>query len=145
MISLQPTVDPPHISSHLRRTLRLLVEAFSFLTRIPRVVYRTLGFHVIPAFYTKWESPKAVWSLSSRRVLAHSLIHIIPSLFSIGIIVFNGLGYFIGENLEGFQGDDEVKLGLIQLAAKVHVSDGNSFKGDVFSLMRDHPGASDCV
>lgn len=135
MISLQRTNNPPRLLSYLRQTPRLLVKAFSYITKRPRVVYRTLGLHVVPAWYTKWESPKAVWSLSTRRVLAHSLIHIVPSFFSIGIIVFNGLGYFIGENLEGFQGDDEVKLGLIQLAAKIHVSDLQGFEREVRSLM----------
>lgn len=73
------------------------------------------------------------------------MIHIVPSFFSIGIIVFNGLGYFIGENLEGFQGDDEVKLGLIQLAAKIHVSNVKGFAPEVFSLTRDRLGTSDRV
>lgn len=100
-----------------------MARALLTLVRRARLVCRTLGLQVIPALCTREESPKVVWSHSRPRALTRCLIHIIPSAVSIVIILLNQQGYFIGEDLEGFRGDDGIKLGLIQLAAKLHVSE----------------------
>ncbi|RSL74071.1 hypothetical protein CEP51_011664 [Fusarium floridanum] len=51
--------------------------------------------------------------------LARCTIHIIPALVSIGLVILNCRGYFIGNELEGPMNQDDMKLGLLQVAAKV--------------------------
>lgn len=47
-------------------------------------------------------------------------IHVLPASTAISIAVLNSLGYYIGEELAGPQGQDDEKLAGLQLAAKLH-------------------------
>ncbi|KAL8758465.1 MAG: hypothetical protein Q9199_001483 [Rusavskia elegans] len=47
-------------------------------------------------------------------------IHVLPASIAISIAILNSVGYYIGEELAGTQGQDDEKLAGLQLAAKLH-------------------------
>ncbi|PNP59716.1 hypothetical protein FNYG_14847 [Fusarium nygamai] len=65
------------------------------------------------------EPPKVLIDSSRARAIARCAIHILPAFLSIALIALNCIGFFAGNELQGFKGQDEVKLGLLQVAAKL--------------------------
>ncbi|KAM5343340.1 hypothetical protein ACJ41O_014306 [Fusarium nematophilum] len=65
------------------------------------------------------ETPKVLVEKSRRVALARCAIHLVPAFLSIGLSVLNLVGFFIGKELQGSQHEDDLKLGLLQVAAKV--------------------------
>jgi hypothetical protein len=134
MVGSKPPVEKPQpakatarhfFSQILALTRALMSNAFlllRFVATKPYILYRTLGLHVIPGLFIKDEEPKVALGKSRRRALEQCAVHILPSIVSIVIIVLNIHGCFIGSELQGEVGQDELKLGLIQFAAKIHVS-----------------------
>lgn len=71
----------------------------------------------------KDEAPKILINTSRGQALARSAIHLLPALVSIGLMVINIRGFFIGIELQGVgpEHQDSLKLGLLQVAAKTQV------------------------
>ncbi|KAF5008354.1 hypothetical protein FDECE_5397 [Fusarium decemcellulare] len=66
----------------------------------------------------KEEQPKVLLRSSLWVALARCTIHIIPAFVSIGLVIINWRGYFIGNELQGSKNQDDMKMGLLQVAAK---------------------------
>ncbi|KAJ4312864.1 hypothetical protein N0V84_009718 [Fusarium piperis] len=85
-----------------------------------RTLLRTLGLGIITFLGGNDDEPPKVLVDSSRRLaIARCAIHIIPAFVSVGLIVLNILGFFVGNELQGIKNQDELKLGFLQVAAKV--------------------------
>jgi hypothetical protein len=85
-----------------------------------RTLLRTLGLSVVTFLGGNDDEPRKVLIDSSRRLaIARCAVHIIPAFLSIGLTTLNCLGFFIGNELQGLQDLDELKLGALQVAAKV--------------------------
>ncbi|KAF4977198.1 hypothetical protein FZEAL_6226 [Fusarium zealandicum] len=82
-----------------------------------RTLLRTLGLGIV-TFFRGDEEPKVLVDSSIWLALARCAIHVVPSFLSIGLITMNLIGYFIGDELEGIQDQDDLKFGLLQVAAK---------------------------
>ncbi|KAH6951456.1 hypothetical protein DER45DRAFT_648343 [Fusarium avenaceum] len=106
-------------------TKLLLMKAFKF----PLVAYtksvrkcttllRAVGLGIITLTRGP-EEPTRLFTVSRKVALARCGVHILPSAVSIILITINLLGYFIGDELQGFQDGDSIKLGILQVCAKV--------------------------
>ena len=85
-----------------------------------RMFLRSIGLGIIGAKPSP-ERPKAVVHRSRIAALAASGVHIIPTTITITLVVLNIGGRFIGGELQGEQNQDDIKMGLLQVAAKVQV------------------------
>ncbi|RMJ00568.1 hypothetical protein CDV36_015881, partial [Fusarium kuroshium] len=65
------------------------------------------------------ENPKPLFKPSHLSTILCCLLHLLPTLLTIILITLNLGGFFIGRELDGL-GRDSVKLGVLQVAAKVH-------------------------
>ncbi|KAJ2993932.1 hypothetical protein NUW58_g1693 [Xylaria curta] len=87
-----------------------------------KILLRSIGFGLLAL--VKNEEPRKILVYRSRLLaLAHCAVHIIPAAGSFALVALNFQGRFIGAELQGehFTTDD-VKLGAIQVASKLHVS-----------------------
>lgn len=82
---------------------------------------RSVGLSIVSAFVVRTEDPKFLVNTSRRLALVRCTIHILPSAVSLALININIRGHFIGNALEGPDSKDGLKLGLIQVAAKIQV------------------------
>lgn len=90
-----------------------LVETF-------RTLLRTLGLSIITFLGGNDPEPSKVLIDSSRKLaLARCAVHIVPAFLSTALITLNLLGFFIGNELQGDQDQDDLKFGLLQVAAKL--------------------------
>ncbi|KAI8719899.1 hypothetical protein NCS52_00772200 [Fusarium sp. LHS14.1] len=90
-----------------------LVETF-------RTLLRTLGLSIVTFLGGNDPEPSKVLIDSSRKLaLARCAVHIVPAFLSIALITLNLLGFFIGNELQGDQDQDDLKFGLLQVAAKL--------------------------
>ena len=109
--------------------LGYLVKALRAIWAFPGVVYRRivnrcetllravgLGLTTIAKGP---ERPKKLFTISRRVALARCGVRLFPSFVSLILITINLLGYFIGAELQGFQNDDSIKLGVLQICAKM--------------------------
>lgn len=92
----------------------------SWLVQTFRTLLRTFGLKVVIFLGGNDPEPPKVLIDSSRRLaIARCAIHIIPAFLSIALITPNCIGFFTGNELQGLKGQDELKLGLLQVAAKL--------------------------
>ncbi|UPK97982.1 hypothetical protein LCI18_008917 [Fusarium solani-melongenae] len=92
----------------------------SWLVQKFRTLLRTLGLKVLTFLGGNDPEPPKVLIDSSRRLsIARCAIHIIPAFLSIALIALNLMVFFIGHELQGPGGQDELKLGSLQVAAKL--------------------------
>ncbi|RSL68006.1 hypothetical protein CEP54_002914 [Fusarium duplospermum] len=106
----------------------------SWIVQRFRTILRTLGLGVITFLGGNDDEPPKVLIDSSRRLaVARCAMHIFPALLSIclitlahcvsigedRLITLNSLGLFIGNELQGLRDGDGLKLGLLQVAAKI--------------------------
>ncbi|RSL54946.1 hypothetical protein CEP53_007258 [Fusarium sp. AF-6] len=102
-----------------------LKALYSHVGAVFQSLLRIHGLDVITFLYLRFrrglneEPPKVLLQSSFWLALARCTIHIIPALVSIGLVILNCRGYFIGNELEGPMNQDDMKLGLLQVAAKV--------------------------
>lgn len=85
-----------------------------------RTLLWALGLALLTAVHD--EARKVAVHKSWRSALSLSAIHLVPASVSLGIVVIDILGRFIGRELEGPQGQDDLRFALLQVAAKVQVS-----------------------
>ena len=87
------------------------------------MLFRAFGLGILTVVRRRRrrEEPKILIYTSILQVVFHSVTHILPIIVSITLIAFNLLGFFIGRELQGEQNLDGLKLGVIQIAAKVQV------------------------
>lgn len=87
------------------------------------IFLRSVGLGAISALFgSTAEHPKILVSTSWLLALIRCSIHVLPSAVSLVLVTIHIRGYFIGSVLEGFEGDDELKFGLLQVAAKIQVN-----------------------
>ncbi|TGJ82671.1 hypothetical protein E0Z10_g6071 [Xylaria hypoxylon] len=85
-----------------------------------KILLRSLGFGLV-ALVKHEEPPKILVYRSRLLALAHCAVHIIPAAGSFALVALNFQGRFIGAELQGKHfATDDVKLGAIQVAAKLH-------------------------
>ncbi|CRK18416.1 hypothetical protein BN1723_011577 [Verticillium longisporum] len=89
----------------------------SITTRYARAI-RAVGLEII-TIRKGPEPPKSLFVLSRKAALARCIVHLLPAMISIILISINLMGYFIGTRLQGWRGSDSIKLGVLQLCAKV--------------------------
>ncbi|KAI0396172.1 hypothetical protein F5Y17DRAFT_139155 [Xylariaceae sp. FL0594] len=95
----------------------------SFFTTFPqryKILLRSIGLGLLARI--KGEEPRKILVYRSRLLaLAHCAVHLIPAAGSFALIALNFQGRFIGAELQGAHwATDDVKLALIQVAAKLH-------------------------
>ncbi|CVL12367.1 uncharacterized protein FPRN_07121 [Fusarium proliferatum] len=104
-------------SSKMTLTSRCLsyIRSSSFST-----LFRMLGLKKVTFLGSNDpEPPKVLMDSSRSRAIARCAIHIIPAFLSIALITLNCVGFFAGNELQGLKDEDELKLGLLQVAAKL--------------------------
>lgn len=69
----------------------------------------------------KDERPKVLLQSSPWLALARCTVHLTPAFVSISLVAINLVGLFLGSELRGPQDQDDLKMGLLQIAAKVQV------------------------
>ncbi|KAH7011116.1 hypothetical protein EDB80DRAFT_762470 [Ilyonectria destructans] len=67
----------------------------------------------------KDERPKVLLQSSPWLALARCTVHLTPAFVSISLVAINLVGLFLGSELQGPQDQDDLKMGLLQIAAKV--------------------------
>lgn len=93
-----------------------------------RPALRSTGLDILPQLWNRYvrgpdlEQPKVLIDSSRVIALARCVIHFLPAMVSVAIITINLIGYYIGVELQGERNQDEVRFGLLQVAAKAHVS-----------------------
>lgn len=104
-------------------TTRWISKWASNLTQSLPLLFRAFGLGILTVVRRRRrrEEPKILIYTSILQVVFHSVTHILPIIVSITLIAFNLLGFFIGRELQGEQNLDGLKLGVIQIAAKVQV------------------------
>jgi hypothetical protein len=65
------------------------------------------------------EEPKRLFTMSRKVALVRCGVHLLPSCVSLILITINLLSYFIGAELQAFQNGDGIKMGIMQICAKV--------------------------
>lgn len=117
------------LTSRLKSLVSLasLKALYSHIGAVCQSLLHIHGLDVITLLYLRFrrglneEPPKVLLQSSFWLAMARCTIHIIPALVSIGLVILNYRGYFIGNELEGPMNQDDMKLGLLQVAAKVQV------------------------
>ncbi|KAH7250825.1 hypothetical protein B0J15DRAFT_561386 [Fusarium solani] len=85
-----------------------------------RTLLRSLGLGILTFLRGDDEEPPKVLLEKSRWVaLARCAVHLVPAFLSIGLSALNLVRFFIGKELHSSQHEDDFKLGLLQIAAKV--------------------------
>lgn len=101
------------------RPWRYLIVLWLWITDRFRTLLRTIGLGIATFVGAdRPEPPKELISNKRRLAIARCAIHILPACVSIVLVVINLVGYFIGSELQGLQGQDDIKLSVLQLAAK---------------------------
>jgi len=113
---------------------------FTALAAPFRLLFRALKslFNALKSFFSKLRSlfrlqkdafraiqkgpkhPKPLFESSRESAFLCCLVHLIPGLATITLIALNFLRVFISRELEGPGDQDGIKLGVLQVAAKVH-------------------------
>ncbi|KAH8894664.1 hypothetical protein GQ53DRAFT_643452 [Thozetella sp. PMI_491] len=84
------------------------------------ILLRTIGLGILTFVRGDKDEPAKVAIDSSRKLaLTRCAIHVVPALVSIALITINLTGYFIGNELQGSRDQDNIKLGMLQIAAKI--------------------------
>ena len=97
-----------------------LLSGASALAQRFRLLLRAIGLGIITVI--RGDEPKKILVYRSRRaVLSRSAVHVLPAIVSLALIGINLSGKFIGRELQGTPGTDDLKMGLLQVAAKVQV------------------------
>ena len=86
-----------------------------------QLLLRAIGLGIIAVL--RGDEPKKVIVYGSRRtILSRSAVHLLPACVSLVLIAINLRGHFIGRELQGTSGSDNLKMGVLQVAAKMQVS-----------------------
>ncbi|KAI1109363.1 hypothetical protein F5Y14DRAFT_29927 [Nemania sp. NC0429] len=113
----------PVLWTTLSRPIGIWSRTKAFAIDFPqrfKILLRSLGLGLVTL--VKQEEPRKILVYRSRLLtLAHCAVHIFPAAASFVLIGLNFQGRFIGEELQGTHfTTDDVKLGSIQVAAKLH-------------------------
>lgn len=110
-----------YVGLGVKQTSKYMSNKVFRLIQFLRVFFHAVGLGILTVV-GRQEPPKILIYTSRRQAVFHSVTHILPVFVSITLIAFNLQGFFIGRELQGEQGLDGLKLGVIQIAAKVQVS-----------------------
>lgn len=87
-----------------------------------RTALRAVGLGILTYISKDRAEPsKVLVDRSLRLALARSLIHLLPACISMFLVAFNLQGWFIGIELQGEEDKDELKMGVLQISAKLQV------------------------
>ena len=112
----------------VRTTAKYISRWASGFAQSLHLFFRALGLGILTVV-RRGETPKVLIYTSKRQAVFHSVTHILPILVSTTLIGFNLQGFFIGRELQGEQNLDGLKMGVIQIAAKVQVRDSYYYVG----------------
>jgi hypothetical protein len=89
-----------------------------------RLLARSVGLAITTV--TRGDEKKRILVYSSRwSALSKAAVHILPASVSLFLLTMNFQGRFIGRELQGIRDNDDIKLSLLQVAAKLQVSISN--------------------
>jgi len=103
----------------LFRACRFVFSILKSLFGRLRSLFHSLKDHV-HAVQNGPENPKPLFKRSRTSASLCCLFHLIPVLVTLALVALNLLRFFIGRELDGPTGQDGIKLGVLQIAAKVH-------------------------
>jgi hypothetical protein len=107
---------PARIRGMLSDSYKRFIDRF-------RTALRAVGLGILTYISKeKPEPPKVLVDRSLRLALARSLVHVLPAAISMFLVAWNLQGWFIGVELQGEQGQDDLKMGILQICAKLQVS-----------------------
>ena len=106
--------------SRIARFRKRLFQPFEFVRTQYRQFWKSTGLHLITLTSGK-EEPKKLFNKSRWSALARCGVHILPALVSIVLITLNLYGLYIGFELQGPRDTDSIKLGVLQVTAKIQV------------------------
>lgn len=87
-----------------------------------RVLLRTLSLSASTFRHSRQdERPKVLLHSSPWLALVRCTVHLTPAFVSIVLVAINLVGLFLGSELQGPENQDDIKMGLLQIAAKVQV------------------------
>lgn len=109
-------LKPPRIA----RFRKKLFQPFEFVRTQYRPFWKSTGLPVITLTSGK-EKPKKLFTTSRWSAVARCGVHILPALVSIVLITLNLYGLYIGFELQGPRKTDSIKLGVLQVTAKIQV------------------------
>lgn len=113
-----PAAGPRSKTSRSMSRFRYKIADSSIVKRF-RTLLRSLGLGILTFLRDDEEPPKVLLEKSRWVALARCAVHLVPAFLSIGLSALNLVGFFIGKELHGSQHEDDFKLGLLQIAAKV--------------------------
>lgn len=104
------------------RVVRAISDRYFWFIDRTRTGLRAVGLGIL-TYVSKErpEPPKVLIDRSLRLALSRSLIHVLPAAISTFLVVFNLHGFFIGLELQGQEGQDDLKMGTLQICAKLQV------------------------
>ncbi|KAF7542131.1 hypothetical protein G7054_g98 [Neopestalotiopsis clavispora] len=83
-----------------------------------RLLARSVGLAITTV--TRGDEKKKILVYSSRwSALSKAAVHILPASVSLFLLTMNFQGRFIGRELQGIRDNDDIKLSLLQVAAKL--------------------------
>lgn len=110
-----------------QRLVKALQDAIGSIARAARLVRdtstsycRSIGLAILVTTFGE-EKAKVLLRRSRLTALARSGVHVLPSLASLVIITINLMTLYIGEELVGVSGQDDLKLAVLQVCAKAQV------------------------
>lgn len=105
-------------SGTLRRFLDAIARTYwRFITKYTSLI-RSVGLGISTITKGK-EGAKVLFVDSWKVALARCGVHILPAAVSIVLVAVNLVGFFIGAELQGPGDQDDIKLGALQICAKV--------------------------
>jgi hypothetical protein len=126
---LPPRMKSPAFQTVLYHLISAGNHIEAFVVEFPqryKILLRSIGLGLL-ARIRDGEPRKILVYRSRLLALAHCAVHLIPAAGSFALIALNFQGRFIGAELQGSHWTtDDVKLALIQVAAKLHVRFGLS-------------------
>lgn len=85
-----------------------------------RLAARAVGMGIF-AIIQRDDRPKVLVYKSRSDVLSRSVVHVLPAAVTVALAYINFRGHFIGRELQGPLGTDDIKMSALQVAAKLQV------------------------
>lgn len=108
------------LSARIRRCPSKLMGSLKLLRGYFASFFRSVGLAIIPTTGGV-EEPKVLLRQSWKTALARCGVHLLPSIVSLIVVNVNLMTVYIGTELVGPSGQDDIKLSVLQVCAKVQV------------------------
>ena len=117
---MSPRPSGPPKQTRIARIRRMVLQPLETIRTRYRRFWKSTGLHFF-TFTSGEEAPKELFTKSRWAALARCGVHILPALVSIVLITLNLYGLYIGFELQGPRQTDSIKLGVLQVTAKIQV------------------------